>query len=140
MQSLNILLVDDDPLVAQSVQVVLESDRHHITSVLTPSEALAKFQKERFDLSLIDYYMPSMRGDALAELLKRQNSHIPLILVSAFPPSPPNPVFDSVLLKPFSAQALRAAVSTALQEKTRSAMESQTGQKSVTGQLPPCDS
>ena len=106
-----ILVVDDEPLICQSVTMMLDCDRHRAETARDGTEALAKFDSEHFDVVLTDYFMPGMRGDQLARAIKERNPSQPVILLTAFPPTDKRQTFDLILLKPFSLDNLRDAIS-----------------------------
>lgn len=66
MPHLEILLVDDDPLIRHVVADELEDAGHIVTPVVGPEAALECLRDEDFDLILIDYTMPDMSGSELA--------------------------------------------------------------------------
>src|SRR5262245_16106049 len=53
-----ILVVDDEPLVCDSVKWMLLSFGHEVEAVTSGEQALALFDKSKFDLVIIDYLMP----------------------------------------------------------------------------------
>src|SRR6266853_6091381 len=65
-----ILVVDDDPLVCDSITRLLEVDGHHVETAASGETALVLFEKGDFDLILTDYKMPGMNGDVLAAAIK----------------------------------------------------------------------
>src|SRR5262245_50603248 len=78
-----ILVVDDEPLVCDSVRRMLMSCWHEVEVVTGGEQALALFEKSRFDLVIIDYLMPGMKGDALALILRKRVATQPIIMISA---------------------------------------------------------
>jgi CheY-like chemotaxis protein len=110
-----VLLVDDDPLVADSIRRMLEFDQREVRSVGAAAEALAVCQKEHFDVVILDYLMPVMKGDALAVMLKERYPGLPIIMITAdaekLDASVPLPQGVDILLgKPFRFDELRDAV------------------------------
>jgi CheY-like chemotaxis protein len=53
------------------------------------------------DAVVVDYQMPGMNGDVVAEKIKRINSHVPIMLLSAYGPLPKSKLraVDSFLTK-----------------------------------------
>ena len=45
-------------------------DGHRVETAANGEEALALFQKGNFDLTMLDYEMPKMKGDQLAAAIK----------------------------------------------------------------------
>jgi len=110
-----ILVVDDEALVCESIKQVLALDEHEVEAVTSSQDALAAFQGGKFDLVIIDYLMPGMRGDKLAATIKALAPHQPIIMLTAygerlrFEGEFPLAV-DLVMSKPFDLQELRTAV------------------------------
>ena len=104
---MHILVVDDDEMVCQSLKLLLECDHHETEFAFEATEALTKFQKTPFDLVFTDYFMPGMRGDELARVLKQKEANQKVVLVSAFPPPVKPQGIDAVVLKPFSLDEIR---------------------------------
>ena len=78
-----ILLVDDDPLVCDSVRRMLEFDQCKVEVATSGKDALDICGKETFDLIIVDYVMPVMKGDKLALTLKERFPQMPIIMITA---------------------------------------------------------
>jgi CheY-like chemotaxis protein len=120
-----ILVVDDEPLVCDSFRRMLVYCGHEAQTVGSGQEALALLEAEKFDLIVIDYAMPGMKGDELALLIKSRLTGQPIIMITAsaemLQSTGKNLAgVDCILAKPFSLQQLRDTVATIL-ERTRSA-------------------
>lgn len=114
-----ILLVDDDPLVCDSVRRMLEFDSRKVEVATSGKEALDICQRETFDLIILDYLMPVMKGDTLAVALKEKLPEVPIIMITAdaekqdsLEDTPPG--VDLMVGKPFRLDELRGAVSKVL--------------------------
>jgi CheY-like chemotaxis protein len=110
-----ILVVDDDPLVCDSVRMMLAHDGHAVEMALSGQEALQRFVKGKFDLVLIDYAMPVMRGDELAVAIRAQAPDQPIAMITAHAElmeSPANPLAGTVFViaKPFRLEELREVI------------------------------
>ncbi|MDQ3701921.1 MAG: ATP-binding protein [Chloroflexota bacterium] len=82
--ALRVLVVDDEPLVREVTAAYLTSDGHTAEQVAGAHEALAVFRPGHFDVVLMDYAMPEMRGDLLASTLKRIDPATPIVLLTGF--------------------------------------------------------
>jgi CheY-like chemotaxis protein len=107
-----ILVVDDDPLVCDSVRMMLAHDGHAVEMAMNGQEALQCFVKGKFDLVLIDYAMPGMRGDELALAIRAQAPDQPIAMITAHAElmeSPAHPLAGKVFViaKPFMLEELR---------------------------------
>jgi CheY-like chemotaxis protein len=110
-----ILVVDDDPSVAQTLRVVLKMDRHEVEIAEDGEQALSMFRAAPFDLVITDLKMANMDGLELARLLRLLRPGLPIILVTAHMEalqSGRTPLADvnSLLGKPFSTDELRKLV------------------------------
>ena len=111
----HILVVDDEPLVRQSVQIFLQDDGYVVHEANSGAEALALFEPGKFDMVFIDYFMPEMKGDQLAAAIKQRSPDQPVVMVTAYPERLQSLVCpaggaDSVICKPFGLENLRLAL------------------------------
>jgi CheY-like chemotaxis protein len=111
----HILIVDDEPLVTESIWLLLEGDGYIVETAKNGYEALALFEPDKFDMVFTDYIMPEMRGDALAAAIKRLAPNQPIVMITAFPEklqSSTNALggVNSFICKPFDAEVLRTAI------------------------------
>ena len=110
-----VLVVDDEALVCDAIRRVLELDKFAVESTSSPQEALNSFQPGKFDLVIIDYEMPLIKGDKLAAAIRAQAPEQPIIMVTAYGESLrasgdfPLAV-NLVVSKPFELKAFRDAV------------------------------
>lgn len=84
MPVLNILLVDDDPLVRAVVAEDIEDAGHHVRAVRSGAEALAAFAEDTFDIVLVDYAMPGMTGEAVARRLREIRPHQAVAILTGY--------------------------------------------------------
>jgi CheY-like chemotaxis protein len=82
-------------------------------------EALALFEKGKFDVVITDFAMPLMRGDELVAAIKARNPKQPVVMITAYadtlvPPGHPPLGVDCVLSKPFLLEDLRLAIARAI--------------------------
>jgi CheY-like chemotaxis protein len=114
-----VLLVDDDPLVSDSIRRMLEFDQRYVQTAGSAAEALVICEREKFDVVILDYLMPVTKGDALALALKGRYPALPIIMITAdaekleASASPPEAV-DLLIGKPFQLAELREALAKVL--------------------------
>jgi signal transduction histidine kinase len=112
---LNVLIVDDEPRILEVVSAYLRCDGHSVSTATSGREALEKFQRNQFDLVVLDRVMPEMSGDQTARFIKQVKHDIPVIMLTGFGAlievsgSQPAPV-DVVLDKPVTLDALRQTI------------------------------
>jgi signal transduction histidine kinase/CheY-like chemotaxis protein len=85
--SLKILLAEDNPVNQKLAVRMLEKRGHKITTVGNGREALAAFQKDTFDLVLMDIQMPEMDGfeatAAMREIERGAGKHQIIVAMTA---------------------------------------------------------
>jgi CheY-like chemotaxis protein len=68
-----ILVVDDEPDVAEVLAEVLKNDGHRVDTVANGAVALRRLQEQSYDLILTDMRMPEVDGPQLLRELERQH-------------------------------------------------------------------
>ena len=116
--STDVLIIEDEPLIALDLQNVVEDLGHHVVDVArTHREALAAIEQHRPGLILADIQLAdgSSGLEAVNEIL--DSIEVPVIFITAYPErfltgAPPEPAF--LIAKPFSVEQLRAVISQVL--------------------------
>jgi putative two-component system response regulator len=80
----NLLVVDDDPFVLESIASLLTVYGFQVTACGGAAEAIKKVQSLRFDVVLTDIKMPGMTGIELLQHIHALDPQIPVILLTAF--------------------------------------------------------
>src|SRR6188472_4730226 len=78
-----ILLCEDDPNLGMVLKNYLELNDFDVTLERDGRLGLAGFQREKFDLCLLDVMMPNMDCFTLAEEIRDVNPDVPLFFLSA---------------------------------------------------------
>jgi DNA-binding response OmpR family regulator len=80
-----ILIVDDEPHIAQIMKLTLEDSGYEVTVAHDGAKGLEMAKESGPDLILLDLMLPSIDGYKICRLLKldEKYQHIPVILVSA---------------------------------------------------------
>jgi len=113
-----IMIIEDEPLTAANLQVVVESLGHHVTGIArTHSQAVDLVQKEKPQLILSDVQLDdgSSGVDAVNEILGSYD--VPVIFITGHPEllltgQKPEPAF--LIPKPFDPKTVKAIISQAL--------------------------
>lgn len=120
----NILLVDDDDLVRQTVRGLLEALEYEVTEAIDGLEALEVYKEfeGRFDLVLLDQRMPKLSGlECLQQLLQIDKS-VKVVITSGDRLSKIDESAKSnivgVLPKPYTLQVLSQVLSKAMKTAT----------------------
>lgn len=77
-----ILVVDDDPFVAEMLAVILDADGYMVETAENGEDALAKFAAADTGLVISDMNMPGMTGLELIGKIRAANAGIPIILLT----------------------------------------------------------
>ncbi|MCW3089180.1 MAG: response regulator transcription factor [Ferruginibacter sp.] len=78
-----ILLCEDDTNLGMVLKNYLELNDYEVILERDGRLGLAAFQREKFDICLLDVMMPNMDGFALAEEIRDINPDVPLFFLSA---------------------------------------------------------
>lgn len=82
----NILLIDDDDILRDTVLQMLELDGHHVTDAADGAQGLRLFQANAgrggFDLVITDVLMPGVDGSRVIVELRRTHPDLPIIAIS----------------------------------------------------------
>jgi CheY-like chemotaxis protein len=81
-QKPKLLYVDDHPERLVVLKAVLESTGYEVFTASTGLQGLELFLAESIDLVVLDYYMPSMDGGAVATKMRRLRPNVPIIIFS----------------------------------------------------------
>ena len=113
-----ILVVEDEDKLRRILELQLLDSGYDVVKAATAEEALPLI--DRSDLILTDLKLPGMTGIEMLQLVRRQDSHVPVIVMTAF--GTVENAVDAMkagaadfLLKPFSLDHLTTVVNKALE-------------------------
>ncbi len=78
-----ILVIDDEPILRDSLEVALKTSGYEVLTARTGEEGLARFKKENPDLVLLDHWLPGINGDEVLRKIKEGDAEIPVIIMTA---------------------------------------------------------
>ena len=81
---LKILYAEDNRITAQETTEALEENGYEVQTVYDGNEAWVAFQKYTPDVVLLDYQMPGKTGLEVYQLIRQQNSAIPVLILSSY--------------------------------------------------------
>ena len=107
-----ILLVEDDLGARESIKLLLTIDRHHVVEATDGAEAVELLKSQTFDLAILDYFMPGMRGSELALHIRQVAPALPILMITAYLEklSEADKPVDAVIGKPFNVEELRRTI------------------------------
>ena len=114
-----ILLVEDDPRVRTATIGALEDLDYQPTACASGAEAIEAFAKMDYDLVISDVIMPEMTGPELIKLLRAERPDIGVLFVTGYVGEGESEDLagHELLRKPFTVNALAAAVASALSRR-----------------------
>jgi len=83
MKEDTILVVDDDPIIRESLQRLFTRRGYAVESAPTAEEALVLLGRAPFDLVLTDLQMPGIDGLALLTRIKERSPQTPVVMITA---------------------------------------------------------
>jgi len=82
MANKDLLIVDDEPLVCESLKEMLAMEGYRVDAVLSGQAALEKLQEDRYHLILSDIQMPGLNGIELLKELKGRSPDTAIIFIT----------------------------------------------------------
>ena len=77
-----ILVIDDDRAVLSTIKLLLERDTHAVETVDNSRAGLQLLELQKFDLLIVDIFMPGMDGFETMRLVHRSWPEMPIIVIS----------------------------------------------------------
>ena len=85
-ESINILIVDDEPANLVVLETVLSDPTYRLVRAQSAEQALLALMQEEFALLVLDIHMPGMSGFELAQMVKerKKTAGVPIIFLTAY--------------------------------------------------------
>ena len=77
-----ILLAEDDDHLRELVKDALEEEDYLVTDCMNGQEAIDLFDKNKFDICLLDIMMPIKDGFTVAKKIRQQSDVMPILFIS----------------------------------------------------------
>jgi len=81
---MNILLVEDEVSVARVIGQEIEALGHSVNTAYTGQDALKKVTKTRFDLILLDIFLPDCKGHELISKFKEAQPDMGIVTMTGY--------------------------------------------------------
>ena len=126
--SKKILVIEDEKGIQEFLRACLEQSGYIVNLASDGVEGMKAFQKDLYDLIILDILMPRMDGYAVCELI-RQESDVPILMLTALGDEKDqikgfDVLADDYITKPFSFPVLIKRVEAALRRRQGSGRES----------------
>lgn len=121
-RSLRLLLVEDDPTIAEVVGGLLRARGHEVVHAPHGLAALTEVASDTFDAGFCDLDLPGLDGLALVRQLRAMRHGLPLVAITArsdsgAEPEALNAGFDGFLRKPLTGDMLEDALASVLERR-----------------------
>jgi CheY-like chemotaxis protein len=116
-----ILCIDDQWSGLIGRKMLLEQSGYEVLEASGGDEGLKLFRSRSVDAVVLDYQMPGMNGDVVAAKMKRINSQVPIMLLSAYGPLPQSKLrsVDTFLSKSQPANILLSTLQDMLGDRSK---------------------
>ncbi|WP_321366215.1 response regulator transcription factor [uncultured Desulfuromusa sp.] len=78
-----LLLVEDEPNIAEGLLFNLEEEGYRVTHVESGEQALEQLMQKPFNLVILDLALPGIDGLEVCDRLREQGNHIPILMLTA---------------------------------------------------------
>jgi two-component system OmpR family response regulator len=113
----HILVVDDEPMIAELLQMILEADGYEVTVANDGIEALRAEQRVSVDAVITDLTMPGLGGRELLARLREHRPGLPAIVTTGYAGVEPFEGGPTVVMtKPFNLPALSEKLAALLKD------------------------
>ncbi len=107
---IKILVVDDDPEIADTLRHFLSVKGYDVTRAYRGEEALRILENKKVDLVLLDIMMHGIRGTMVAKAIRDRYPNVKIIVVTAYPEEgkkiSKDIALEGLFIKPFGVQGL----------------------------------
>lgn len=126
-----ILIAEDEEHLLEGIKINLEMEGYEVIGAVNGKEAVELFQKQRFDLCILDVMLPEMSGFNVCERIRFMDSRVPILFLTA-----KNMMEDKIqglkigaddyMVKPFNLEELLLRVKALLKRSLKSEVLSNT--------------
>lgn len=119
---MQILVVEDEVLLAKSLKEILEESEHGVFLAYDGEEGLELARNAHFDLLILDLMLPKLNGFQVARTLRKEKNGLPILMLTA-----KSDILDRVegldsgadyyLTKPFDKRELLACINALLRRQ-----------------------
>lgn len=117
---LEILILDDEPIVGERLKPALEKEGHKVEVFVHPFRALERVDAKAFDVVVTDIRMDDMDGIEILERVKARSQRTKVIMITGYATlevareSLTKGAFDFIA-KPFKLREIRGAIRKAME-------------------------
>lgn len=120
-----IIVIEDDPRVAELLKRGLEESGHTVAIVDSVTDAMRQFNSNIFDIVVSDILLPDGSGFDLCQKIRLSDENIPILMLTALGTTDDklegfNSGADDYMVKPFDFRELEARIQVMLKRKRES--------------------
>ena len=79
-----ILVVDDDPDILRTLEIMLVGDGHEVVTAGAGEPALELLKRHTVDIALVDLQLPGMSGSSVLKTIRDRHLEIEVIIITAY--------------------------------------------------------
>jgi DNA-binding response OmpR family regulator len=117
-----ILCIDDNQNILELHKAILERNGYRVLVALDGSTGIALTRKESIDAVVLDFNMPGMDGNQVAEVIMKDHGTLPVVVCSGYPDDIPESLrwfADAILQKADGHDALLSAISRLIKRNSK---------------------
>jgi DNA-binding response OmpR family regulator len=116
-----VLVVDDEPDICEILGVFLEDNGYRFLQVTDGKQAIAKVEKEKPEIVILDVAMPKMSGLEVLRRIKKDSKETNVILITAYQDAEKvveafHLGADDLIFKPFNFKYLKKVLSSKISD------------------------
>ncbi|PON10854.1 hypothetical protein C2W62_47880, partial [Candidatus Entotheonella serta] len=77
-----VLIIDDDESIRSLLNLYFEQEGYEVETVATGEHAIERFEVGRFQLVMLDYYMPGINGLEVASVIHIRDPEVTIALIT----------------------------------------------------------
>jgi NtrC-family two-component system response regulator AlgB len=79
-----ILVLDDDPQIVRTLEIMLRHDGHDVLTASSGEEALERLEKDAVDIALVDLQLPGISGTEVLRKLRDKHRGVETVIITAY--------------------------------------------------------
>ena len=122
LRKMNMLLIDDDEWIRDSLTIFFENEGCRINALETAEEGLEALKKDTYDIIFVDYRLPGMDGLDFLKRIKETYPNAIKILITAY--GTINVASEAIHMgiqdfieKPFTTKTIEASLSRLIEKR-----------------------
>ncbi len=122
LKEMQILLIDDDEWIRDSLSLFFESEGCHLLALETAEEGMGAVRKQDYDIIITDYRLPGMDGLEFFNQIKESHQHTIKILITAYRSEEviaeaQRIGIEDIIEKPFTTKNIEESLSQLIEER-----------------------